>query len=101
MFGCDVLGKRLDGTLVALQVTAGVSQAVTARKRKLEQELWQESDMVQLLQLVSTENPGKGARKLWFFRVYEYEHYNDPPGWVFKEEVVSVPRLWFKKWKAE
>ncbi|MCP5007691.1 MAG: hypothetical protein GY941_27715 [Planctomycetes bacterium] len=101
MFASDVLGKRADGRLVALQVTAGQSAAVTARRRKLEREIWHPLDTVQLLQLVSTNNPGRGARKLWFFRVHEYQR---PEGvkancWVTWPGAVPVPREWFKAFK--
>ncbi len=110
MFACDVLGKRDDGSLVGIQVTAGQNTAVTARKRKLEAEIWHEDDIVQLLQLVSTDNPGKGARRLWFFRVYEYNYTPVQTGnglvkmgrvWEIRPDAVPVPREWFKKWKGE
>ncbi len=94
MFSCDVLGKCPDGTLVALQVTAGQSQAVTARKRKLEKEIWHVSDKVQLLQLFSEQ---KGRGKLWFFKVYEY--YQQQKAWMTGNDAVPVPKEWFKKWK--
>ncbi len=96
MFACDVLGKRPDGSLVALQVTAGQSSAVAARKKKIEDEIWHKDDIVQILQLVATKNPGRGARKLWFFRVYEYKAKQKV--WFFKQDAIPVPRGWFKKW---
>jgi hypothetical protein len=104
MFSSDVLGKRSDGSLVALQVTAGGNEAVSSRRRKLEKEIWYGSDTVQLLQLVSTENPGKGVRKLWFFRVhiYDYDDYIDELSsrtWTTIPDAVPVPKEWFKKWK--
>lgn len=95
MFSCDVLGKRVDGSLVALQVTAGQPQAVTARKRKIEKELWHRSDVIQLLQLVRED-------RKWFFRVYEY--YNNPSGswiWLPLTPNVPVPKSWFRKWKPK
>ncbi len=104
MFSSDVIGKRADGSCVYIQVTAGQAQAVTARKRKLEKEIWNESDTVQLLQLVSTENPGKGARKLWFFRVYEYlfgELEGKRWAWLLHQEAIPVPKEWFKAYKKD
>lgn len=99
MFSCDVLGKRADGSLVALQVTAGQSQAVSERRKKLGREIWHISDTVQLLQLVSTDNPGKGARKLWFFRIHIYSILGNKRCWITDPDAVPVPREWFKKWK--
>lgn len=99
MFSCDVLGKRADGTLVALQVTAGQSQAVTERRRKIEGEIWHLLDKVQILQLVQTDNPGKGARKLWFFRVHVYSVLGRGRYWKTLPDAVPVPKEWFRKWK--
>lgn len=97
MFSCDVLGKRADGSLVALQVTAGQRQAVTARKRKLGKEYWHYADTVQLLQLFSEQ---KGRGKLWFFKVYEYRlSYMHTWIWILRRDAVSVPKEWFKKWR--
>lgn len=96
-FGSDVVGKRANGAHTYLQVTAGGNSAVTGRRRKLEKIPWHVTDTVQLLQLVQTDNPGKGSRKLWFFRVHEYEYGE----WLTNEEAISVPREWFKKWKEE
>ncbi len=101
MFSCDVLGKRKDGSLVALQVTAGQAPKVLERKKKLEKETWHTSDTVQILQLVQTDNPGgKGSRKLWFFRVFEYCYRESGhPDWFPYREAVPIPKEWFKKWK--
>jgi hypothetical protein len=102
LYSCDVVGKRTDGSHVYIQVTAGGNEAVSNRRRKLEKEVWHGSDTVQLLQLVSTENPGKGAKRLWFFRVHEYllnvprlDRY-----WHTQANAVEVSRDWFKKWNV-
>jgi len=91
MFSCDILGKRANGSWCCVQVTAGQSQAVTARKRKLEAEIWHDDDTVQLLRLVR-------EGKKWYFRVYEY--YKNPSGsyiWLPLDPLVDIPEHWFKK----
>lgn len=93
MFSSDVLGKRPDGSLVAIQVTAGQSQAVTARKRKLEKEIWHTNDTVQLLQLYWEQ--GKSNRKNWFFKVWVY---GKDMTW-FESKHQAVPKEWFVKRK--
>ncbi len=99
-FSCDIVGKRADGSHVYIQVTAGQTPKVLERKKKLEKEIWHTSDTVQILQLVQTDNPGKGARILWFFRVYEYyPNFINPDGWTTQADAVPVPKEWFKKWK--
>lgn len=99
-FAADVVGKRADGSHVYVQVTAGGASAVTARRRKLEVIPWHATDKVQLLQLIQTEDPANGKRKLWFFRVHIYagdvlsgvrlRH------WTTMVQAVPVPREWFK-----
>lgn len=104
-FSCDCVGKRANGSHVYIQVTAGQTSKVLERKKKLEKEVWHASDTVQILQLVQTDNLGKGSRKLWFFRVHEYFfQYNIPHNewnrtWIMLKDAVSVPKEWFKKWK--
>jgi hypothetical protein len=106
-FSCDVVGKRADGSHVYIQVTAGQTPKVLERKKKLENEVWHTSDTVQILQLVQTDNPGKGSRKLWFFRVYEYqlsgdvyEATNEFRYWKTYVDGIPVPKEWFKKWRS-
>ncbi len=104
-FSCDVVGKRADGSHVYIQVTAGQTPKVLERKKKLEKEIWHTSDTVQILQLIQTDNPGKGARKLWFFRVHEYQWIVNTAGrytfndriWKTYVDAILVPREWFKK----
>ena len=98
-FASDVLAKRVDGSHVYIQVTAGQASAVTARRRKLEKIPWHESDTVQLLQLVQTEDPANSRKKLWFFRVHKYEQ--ERGEWWTEMEAVPVPRHWFKAWKGD
>ena len=90
LFGCDVLGKRPDGSCVWIQVTAGGAEAARRRRRKLEQYPWSVEDTVLFLQLVHTEDPDNARRKLWWFRIWRYEDKK----W-HREERVSVPRKWF------
>ena len=92
LFGCDVLGKKPDGTYAWIQVTAGGAEAARRRRRKLEGYPWCSADMVLLLQLVSTEDPSNARKKRWWFRVYEYAAGNT---WQ-QREPVEVPRMWFR-----
>ena len=96
-FGADVVGKTASGQHVYLQVTAGQSSAVTARRRKLEAIPWHKTDTVELLQLIQTEDPANARRKLWWFRVHRFAA---PAGgarvWETDEEAVRVPREWFR-----
>ena len=95
LFGCDVMGKKSDGSCVYIQATAGQYSAVTARRRKLEVIPWLGSDIIEIVQLIQTEDPANARRKLWFFRV----HFFDGGKWHTKEEAVTVPNQWFKSYK--
>jgi hypothetical protein len=95
-FACDVVGKRSDGTHVYIQVTAGQAQAVTARRRKLEKIPWHETDHLELLQLIQTEDPANARRKIWYFRVH---YMNAAMQWSTKERAVTVPRDWFRAYR--
>jgi len=89
-FGADVVGKMPDGSHVYAQVTTGGKQAMSARRKKLEAVPWNGTDVVLLLQLVSTPGP-RGSKLLWF-RQYAYvggDWFRDP-------EDVSVPKEWLK-----
>lgn len=100
MFASDVIGKKADGSCVYVQATAGQYSAVTARRRKLEKIPWCETDIVQVVQLVQTEDPANSRRKLFFFRVHEYGlagYY--PREWKTHETAIPIPREWFKAFK--
>jgi len=102
-FGSDVVGKREDGTHVYAQATAGKSQAVTARRRKLEAIPWLfDSDIVLLLQLLEDLDPANRRRKIWHFRVHQYDYWigtNIDREWNTWDEAFRVPKEWFKAWK--
>jgi len=103
LFGADVMGKFSDGSKVFVQATAGQNSAVTARRRKLET-VWHITDLVQIAQLVQTEDPASGRRKLWFFRIHDYTVVTVDPcerAWITIDKAVPVPREWFKSWKGE
>jgi len=91
LFGCDVLGKKPDGTYLWIQVTAGGAEAVRRRKRKLEGYPWCGADTILLLQLVQTDDPSDSRKKLWWFRVYDYTSSQ----WVMRD-AVQVPKSWFR-----
>ena len=102
-FASDIIGKKADGSHVYIQATAGQNSAVTARRRKLEKIPWHESDTVELVQLIQTEDPANARRKLWFFRVHYYHKLIEPDPirrkWKTKDEAVPIPKKWFKKYK--
>lgn len=102
-FGADIVGKRIDGTHVYVQATAGQSSAVTARKKKLEVVPWHESDTVQLIQLVQTPNPANARKTDYYFRIFVYEANKEASQrtWKKEDEAVSVPREWFKAYREE
>ena len=97
-FASDVMGKRLNGRTFYAQVTAGKVEAVRSRRRKLEAVPWHPSDRVMVLQLVFTPNPAHARRKLWFFRVHNYNH-GLTPEWLVDDEAASVPKTWFRAWR--
>lgn len=107
-FASDIVGKRSDGSHVYVQVTAGQSTAVSARRKKLEQYPWHQTDTVELLQLVQTPDPANARRTKYFFRVHEYRLL---PGkgsggfgtdnksarrWTTADIAIDVPDAWFK-----
>lgn len=97
-FAADCVGKRADGSHVYIQATAGQTEAVRTRRRKLDVIPWHPSDVVLLLQLVQTEDPANARRKKFFFR----EHVRDEIGtWSVLPEAFPVPKEWFKAWKEE
>lgn len=96
MFASDVLGRKADGTLCAIQVTAGQDQAVTARKRKLEKEVWHKDDTVLLLQLYWQQNPQNKRGKIWFFKVWNYCANSEGIRAWHKKSPTVVPPEWFK-----
>lgn len=96
-WAADVVGKRKDGSHVYAQATAGGSEALRQRRRKLEKIPWHVSDMVLVLQLTSTEDPANRRRKQWWFRVHLYNHGNK----VWQSVVAhEVERGWFRAWKT-
>ena len=102
MFGCDVVGVDEDGYRIWVQVTAGQLSAVSARRRKLEKYPWHPTDMVMVWQLSS--RPGKGRRKEWYFKAWEYEYlpYSDSKTgreWRIWDELMFIRPEWFKAYK--
>jgi hypothetical protein len=104
LYASDVTGKRPDGSCVYAQVTAGQSEALRVRRRKLEAIPWHASETVLVLQLTSTEDPANRRRKFWWFRVHRYHHFLDMTDcelgyWTVDDRAESVPKEWFKAWK--
>ena len=118
-FASDVVGKKADGSHVYIQATAGQASSVSTRRKKLEKIPWHPSDIVELVQLVQTENPANARQTLWFFRVHVYQRIAGPEmdstvpypwkeyifltkrQWKTLETAVPVPKEWFKAWKEE
>ena len=57
---------------------------------------WQKSDIVQVVQLIQTENPANSRRKLWFFRIHEYVLDEITRSWETYENAEPIPKEWFK-----
>ena len=96
-----MVGKKASGVHVYLQVTAGSYSAVSARKLKLEAVPWHVSDIVELLQLVQTEDPANARRTMWWFRVHRYEPlHSGRREWALDKQAVEIPPEWFKRRKG-
>ena len=102
LFACDCLGKRADGSLVCIQVTAGDSSNASPRRRKLEAIPWGPQDTVLLLQLTSNPNPANRRKMQWYFRVQRYECAEWGKWyWTIEPEAVAVPAAWFRAYSSE
>jgi len=102
LWGSDVIGKDKRGYSYFAQVTAGQTEAVRTRRRKLEKIPWNVLERVFVLQLVETINPANARRKLFYFRVHRFNTVNQygeniHPTWSVDDEACPVPRAWFKK----
>ena len=91
LFGCDVMGRREDGSCVWIQVTAGKSANVAQRRRKLEAIPWNVLDDVRLLELRRPE------RGIYTFRVHRYVD-NE---WIVDPGIFWIPRSWFKAYRPD
>lgn len=101
LFAADCIGKRSDGSFVAIQVTAGDSSNASPRRRKLERVPWSITDTVLLLQLTSTPNPANRRKISWWFRVHSYREQGGQREWIVWDEAVPVPSQWLKAWKGD
>jgi len=107
LWAADVMGRRKDGHCYFAQATAGGSEAVRTRRRKLEQISWNPYDHVFVLQLVERQDIVNMRRKSFFFRVHRYLHGLDYykegklSEWIVDDDACSVPREWFKKLRVE
>ena len=97
-WACDVMGRTKDGMVYFAQVTAGKTEAVRVRRRKLEKISWNIYDNVMVLQLVEQQDPANMRRKQFFFRVHHYDHIGGT--WFVDETANLVPREWFKKFQV-
>lgn len=94
LFAADCLGLDPSGRLIAAQVTCGKSQAVRARRRKMEAVAWSKDHRVFVLELRSAQY-GRGKR--FWFRVHEL--WCCSRKWVVWKEDVDVSQAWFRAWK--
>lgn len=97
IFGCDVVGKRPDGSHVYAQVTCGKVEAVRQRRRKLEKIPWHESDEAMVLQMI--ESDAGGNRKDFHFKVHMYSGWQGE--WAVRDDQILIPRRWFKALREE
>ena len=94
-WACDVMGRTREGRCFFAQVTAGQSEAVRSRRRKLEKISWNAFDTVFVLQLVEQPNPANQRKKDFFFRV----HRLFGTIWFVDSVAYPIPRGWFVKLK--
>ena len=94
MFACDIVGKQVTGRHVYLQVTAGKSQAVTKRRRKIEAIPWHESDIVQILQFRQKVNAHDRRKRVSSFRVHDFRLSDGGREWAPGEVLVAIPERW-------
>lgn len=100
-YAADIIGKREDGSCVYAQVTAGGSEALRVRRRKLEKVPWHWSEDVLLLQMQEKEFSGRG--KKWEFRVHVLLRGDEPNNplrtqWEV-QSVEEIDKKWFKAFK--
>ena len=101
-FGSDVMGKKINGQTVYIQVTAGQDSAINARKRKLEAIPWDSRDIVLLLQLKQRQDLVNERKKQWFFKVWQYRvNITGERLWEAWEKPVEIPKKWFKAYKKK
>jgi hypothetical protein len=93
-FGSDVVGKRLDGSHVYIQVTTGQAPAVSVRKKKLTAYPWHLTDTVLMLQMV--ELPMVSKRKQYAFNQWRYIS----GSWKNTGQM-GIPKEWFLTLKRE
>lgn len=98
LFGADAIGIRPDGSKCFVQVTAGQSSAVTARRRKLERYPWAVDDYVAIWQLV--EAPASGRGKDWRFDVHVYRCTSGTWSWTH-DPGFDIDKSWFKAMPKE
>ena len=103
LFGCDCIGKQEGGRMCFVQVTAGKTAAALTRRKKLEKYPWSHLDIVQVLQLIQTQDPANARKKLWYFRVYEYKVKKNS---LYEREwadpgKIQFPNTWFKAFKGK
>ena len=91
LFGCDVMGRREDGSCVWIQVTAGKSCNVAQRRRKLEAIPWNVFDDVRLLEF-------RRDGSSYGFRVHQL--FNNKV-WTVRDMLEPVPRSWFKAYRPD
>lgn len=109
-FACDVMGvRRVHDTQHIpenyierywIQVTTGEWSAVTQRRRKLEKEIWSDRgyDNIYIFQFRETPNPANRKKKLYHFKVSEYEPnpFDGEWGWSNWDNAIEIPQEWFK-----
>lgn len=91
-FGADVIGVSSTGKWW-IQATIGEFSSVTKRRRKLENQVWLDTDHVFIFQMVERQNPAKARRKDYFFRVHELMKFTT---WKTWEDPIEILKEWFK-----
>ena len=85
-FGCDCMGRDVEGRTWWIQATAGKSANVAHRRRKIEEHQWREGVM-----LIEVRLEKEGRRKVGMYRL----HWWDNATWEIVD-VGEVPRHWMQ-----
>ena len=98
LFAADVIGKRKDGSLVAIQATCGDSANVAHRRRKMEAVPWSLTDTVLIAEMRKKHELGNRAHPLRrYFRLHQWRHGHGD--WKVLSDVVEIPKVWQRAWK--
>ena len=98
LWAADTAGRTKRSEVFYAQVTAGGSEALRQRRRKLEKICWRPDETVLVLQLVERPDPANARKKQFYFRIHRLDTVNNM--WTVDDRACFVPRAWFRKLKT-